>query len=159
MAVASLKIKNKNCMLATQDSQDSVKSLSASSSSTDGDELSTGAPMIVNPSTPSKQGEFSAGQRTVSAENVRLEEIGSSSSSSSCPRTPSSHHHGRHAGQGQRCKLIHEGEIQLCRLNHTRTIISKIMNSKYLRRWESHLLILGDEQMESDTVSYLPSLT
>ena len=52
-----------------------------------------------------------------------------------------------------RCKLLHEGDIQLCRLNHTRTIVSKIMNSKYLRRWESHHLILNDSEIQSQTVS------
>lgn len=54
---------------------------------------------------------------------------------------------------GPRCKLIHEGDIQVCRLNHTRTIISKIMNSKYLRRWEAHRIILGASEIISTTVS------
>lgn len=53
---------------------------------------------------------------------------------------------------GPRCKLIHEGDIQLCRLNHTRTIISKIMNSKYLRRWEAHRIVLGVSEIVSATV-------
>lgn len=52
-----------------------------------------------------------------------------------------------------RCKLLHEGDIQLCRLNHTRTIVSKIMNSKYLRRWESHHLILDGCEIRSAVVS------
>lgn len=52
---------------------------------------------------------------------------------------------------GPRCKLIHEGDIQVCRLNHTRTIISKIMNSKYLRRWEAHRIILGASEIISTT--------
>jgi hypothetical protein len=51
-----------------------------------------------------------------------------------------------------RCKLLHEGDIQLCRLNHTRTIVSKIMNSKYLRRWESHHLVLDNCELRSATV-------
>jgi hypothetical protein len=53
---------------------------------------------------------------------------------------------------GVRCKLLHSGDIQLCRLNHTRTIVSKIMNSKYLRRWESHRLILDGAEIRSTTV-------
>ena len=57
--------------------------------------------------------------------------------------------------QGPKFKLIHEGDIQLCRLNHTRTIVSKIMNSKYLRRWESHHIVLGDSEISSSTVSVL----
>ena len=58
---------------------------------------------------------------------------------------------------GPKFKLINEGDIQLCRLNHTRTIVSKIMNSKYLRRWESHHLILADSEILSSTVSVLLS--
>ena len=54
---------------------------------------------------------------------------------------------------GPKFKLIHEGDIQVCRLNHTRTIVSKIMNSKYLRRWEAHHLILADSEILSSTVS------
>ncbi|KAL3859122.1 hypothetical protein ACJMK2_009354 [Sinanodonta woodiana] len=52
---------------------------------------------------------------------------------------------------GSRFKLIHEGETQVCRLNHTRTIVSKIMNSKYLRRWESHRVILEKSEIRSVT--------
>jgi len=56
-------------------------------------------------------------------------------------------------GGTSRCKLLSEGDIQLCRLNHTRTIVSKIMNSKYLRRWESHHLILDSCEIRSSTVA------
>ncbi|XP_050397029.1 C-Maf-inducing protein isoform X1 [Patella vulgata] len=52
---------------------------------------------------------------------------------------------------GPKCKLINEGDIQVCRLNHTRTIVSKIMNSKYLRRWESHHIVLGHNVIRSQT--------
>lgn len=55
-------------------------------------------------------------------------------------------------GGGPKYKLIVEGDIQLCRLNHTRTIVSKIMNSKYLRRWETHHLVLGQFAISSVTV-------
>lgn len=50
---------------------------------------------------------------------------------------------------GPKYKLITEGEIQVCRLNHTRTIVSKIMNSKYLRRWENHHLVLSPNEIRS----------
>lgn len=53
--------------------------------------------------------------------------------------------------QGPRFKLINEGDIQICRLNHTRTIVSKIMNSKYLRRWESHRIVLDKNEIRSCT--------
>ena len=59
----------------------------------------------------------------------------------------------KHGKMGPKFKLLHEGDAVLCRLNHTRTIVSKIMNSKYLRRWESHRLILGDSDLRSLTVS------
>lgn len=54
----------------------------------------------------------------------------------------------------QRFKLIHEGDIHVCRLDHRRTIYSKIMNSKYLRRWESHHIILGTNEIQSSMVSF-----
>ncbi|XP_069113637.1 C-Maf-inducing protein-like [Argopecten irradians] len=52
---------------------------------------------------------------------------------------------------GPRFRLINEGDIQICRLNHTRTIVSKIMNSRYLRRWESHRIVLGKTEIHSAT--------
>ncbi|XP_076470132.1 C-Maf-inducing protein-like isoform X2 [Babylonia areolata] len=52
---------------------------------------------------------------------------------------------------GPKHKLITEGDIQLCRLNHTRTIVSKIMNSKYLRRWENHKIVLDHSEIRSTT--------
>lgn len=55
--------------------------------------------------------------------------------------------------RGPRYKLLTEGDIQLCHLNHTRTVISKILSSKFLRRWESHRLYLHDSSITSKTVS------
>ena len=57
------------------------------------------------------------------------------------------------SGGGPKFKLIHEGDIQVCRLNHSRTLISKVLSSKFLRRWEAHHVYLGDFQMYSATVS------
>ena len=57
------------------------------------------------------------------------------------------------AGGGPKFKLIHEGDIQVCRLNHSRTLISKVLSSKFLRRWEAHHVYLGEFQMYSATVS------
>ncbi|RMX49360.1 hypothetical protein pdam_00014783 [Pocillopora damicornis] len=54
-------------------------------------------------------------------------------------------------GAGPKFKLIHEGDIQVCRLNHSRTLISKVLSSKFLRRWEAHHVYLGDFQMYSAT--------
>lgn len=54
---------------------------------------------------------------------------------------------------GAKYKLITEADVQVCRLNHTRTIVSKIMNSRYLRRWESHTVVLDHNEVRSTTVS------
>lgn len=54
---------------------------------------------------------------------------------------------------GPRYKIIWEGDLQVCYLNHTRTVISKILSSKFLRRWESHRLYLNDSCISSKTVS------
>lgn len=53
--------------------------------------------------------------------------------------------------QGPKFKLTHEGDVQLCRLNHSRTVISKILSSKFLRRWETHKVLLGTSEMSSKT--------
>ena len=57
------------------------------------------------------------------------------------------------SGGGPKFKLLHEGDIHVCRLNHSRTLISKVLSSKFLRRWEAHHLFMGDFQMYSATVS------
>ena len=75
----------------------------------------------------------------------------SSGGSKRTPGSPVVWGHG--VGGTSRCKLLSEGDIQLCRLNHTRTIVSKIMNSKYLRRWESHRLLLDSCEIRSNTVT------
>lgn len=50
-----------------------------------------------------------------------------------------------------RMKLVNEGDIHVCRLNHTRTVISKLLSSKFLRRWEVHHLYLNDDTICSKT--------
>ncbi len=102
----------------------------------------------------------SSGSSTPSSQGPGTPEASPSQTSTplaSAPASPSSQPSGTpgkcgsHAGP--KFKLINEGDIQLCRLNHTRTIVSKIMNSKYLRRWEAHHLILADSEILSSTVS------
>lgn len=56
---------------------------------------------------------------------------------------------------GMRYKLLHEGDIQVCALKHPRTFLSKILTSKFLRRWEPHHLSLTDASLASATVSRL----
>lgn len=59
------------------------------------------------------------------------------------------------SGGGMRYKLLHEGDIQVCALKHPRTFLSKILTSKFLRRWEPHHLTLMDGSLTSATVSRL----
>uniref|UniRef100_A0A8C2X4Z7 C-Maf-inducing protein n=1 Tax=Cyclopterus lumpus TaxID=8103 RepID=A0A8C2X4Z7_CYCLU len=52
---------------------------------------------------------------------------------------------------GMRYKLLHEGDIQVCVVKHPRTFLSKILTSKFLRRWEPHHLTLTDSSLTSAT--------
>lgn len=53
---------------------------------------------------------------------------------------------------GMRYKLLQEGDIQVCVIRHPRTFLSKILTSKFLRRWEPHHLTLADNSLASATV-------
>ncbi|KAF4010573.1 hypothetical protein G4228_002218 [Cervus hanglu yarkandensis] len=50
-----------------------------------------------------------------------------------------------------RYKLLQEGDIQVCVIRHPRTFLSKILTSKFLRRWEPHHLTLADNSLASAT--------
>ncbi|XP_030060371.1 C-Maf-inducing protein isoform X1 [Microcaecilia unicolor] len=52
---------------------------------------------------------------------------------------------------GMRYKLLQEGDIQVCAIRHPRTFLSKILSSKFLRRWEPHHLTLADNSLASAT--------
>ncbi|XP_073515233.1 C-Maf-inducing protein isoform X1 [Phyllobates terribilis] len=52
---------------------------------------------------------------------------------------------------GMRYKLLQEGDIQVCVIRHPRTFLSKILTSKFLRRWEPHHLTLADNSLTSAT--------
>ncbi|XP_062474293.1 C-Maf-inducing protein isoform X3 [Pezoporus occidentalis] len=52
---------------------------------------------------------------------------------------------------GMRYKLLQEGDIQVCVIRHPRTFLSKILTSKFLRRWEPHHLTLADNNVASAT--------
>ncbi|XP_069072405.1 C-Maf-inducing protein isoform X2 [Pleurodeles waltl] len=54
-------------------------------------------------------------------------------------------------GSGMRYKLLQEGDIQVCVIRHPRTFLSKILSSKYLRRWEPHHLSLAPQGLLSAT--------
>lgn len=52
---------------------------------------------------------------------------------------------------GMRYKLLQEGDIQVCVIRHPRTFLSKILTSKFLRRWEPHHLTLAHNSLASAT--------
>ena len=52
-----------------------------------------------------------------------------------------------------RYKLLHESNIQVCRVSHGSNVVNKILNLKFMRRWESHSLVLSDSTLYSRTVS------
>ncbi|XP_076849560.1 LOW QUALITY PROTEIN: C-Maf-inducing protein [Brachyhypopomus gauderio] len=56
-----------------------------------------------------------------------------------------------HSSSGMRYKLLQEGDIQVCVVKHPRTFLSKILTSKFLRRWEPHHLTLTDSSLASAT--------
>ncbi|XP_057693376.1 C-Maf-inducing protein [Corythoichthys intestinalis] len=56
-----------------------------------------------------------------------------------------------YSSSGMRYKLLHEGDIQVCVVKHPRTFLSKILTSKFLRRWEPHHLTLTDSSLTSAT--------
>lgn len=55
---------------------------------------------------------------------------------------------------GPRFKLIKEGDVQVCFLDHTRTVISKILSFKFLRYFESQHLYLHETKITPKNVSY-----
>uniref|UniRef100_A0A674NQS9 C-Maf-inducing protein n=1 Tax=Takifugu rubripes TaxID=31033 RepID=A0A674NQS9_TAKRU len=73
---------------------------------------------------------------------------GNNNTKTAGPCKRSVHHCG---GGGMRYKLLHEGDIQVCALKHPRTFLSKILTSKFLRRWEPHHLSLLDGSLTSAT--------
>ncbi|XP_065210938.1 C-Maf-inducing protein-like [Planococcus citri] len=48
---------------------------------------------------------------------------------------------------GPRFKLLKEGDIQVCYLDHTRTVLSKILSFKFLRHFELHRLYLNESRI------------
>ncbi len=55
----------------------------------------------------------------------------------------------------QRYKMLLEGDVQVCKLPYSRNVIGKILNSKLLRRWKNHRLVLTDTEIYSTTVSFI----
>ncbi|KAL6265642.1 hypothetical protein P5V15_002435 [Pogonomyrmex californicus] len=82
-----------------------------------------------------------------SCPNLERQSAGCSSASGSSSPSPSP------GPAGPRFKPLEEGDIQVCYLNHTRTLVKKILSSKFLRRWETHHLYLNDACLSSKTKS------
>ncbi|XP_033217067.1 C-Maf-inducing protein-like [Belonocnema kinseyi] len=82
-----------------------------------------------------------------SCPNLERQSAGCSSTSGSSSPSPSP------GPAGPRFKPLEEGDIQVCYLNHTRTLFSKILSSKFLRRWETHHLYLNDACLSSKTLT------
>ncbi|XP_057337872.1 C-Maf-inducing protein-like [Microplitis mediator] len=82
-----------------------------------------------------------------SCPNLEQQSIGCSSTSGSSSPSPSP------GPTGPRFKPVAEGDIQVCYLNHARTVVSKILSSKFLRRWETHHLYLNDACLSSKTLT------
>ncbi|KAG7203152.1 hypothetical protein KM043_010271 [Ampulex compressa] len=80
-----------------------------------------------------------------SCPNLERQSAGCSSTSGSSSPSPSP------GPAGPRFKPLEEGDIQVCYLNHTRTLVRKILSSKFLRRWETHHLYLNDACLSSKT--------
>ncbi|XP_076378800.1 C-Maf-inducing protein [Megalopta genalis] len=80
-----------------------------------------------------------------SCPNLEGRSAGCSPSSGSSSSSPGS------GPVGPRFKPIEEGDIQLCFLNHSKTLVRKILSSKFLRRWETHHLYLNDTCVSSKT--------
>ncbi|KZC04076.1 PREDICTED: C-Maf-inducing protein-like [Dufourea novaeangliae] len=80
-----------------------------------------------------------------SCPNLERRSAGCSPTSGSSSSSPSS------GPVGPRFKPIEEGDIQLCFLNHSKTLVRKILSSKFLRRWETHRLYLNDTCISSRT--------
>ncbi|XP_046395033.1 uncharacterized protein LOC124162504 isoform X2 [Ischnura elegans] len=52
---------------------------------------------------------------------------------------------------GPRFKLLAEGDVQVCVVQHCRGLVGKVLASKFLRRWEMHHLYLNDTCISSKT--------
>jgi len=61
------------------------------------------------------------------------------------------------AAAAAKFRLLSDGEANICRLYDSKTVIRKIMNSRCLRRWESHHLVLGPVEIYATTVSLTSS--
>lgn len=123
----------------------SVESPPADTCSSYGEDSSPGMDSL-KPEGPDASGCLPAAR---SCPNLERQSAGCSSASGSSSPSPSP------GPAGPRFKPLEEGDIQVCYLNHTRTLVKKILSSKFLRRWETHHLYLNDACLSSKTVSVI----
>ena len=57
-------------------------------------------------------------------------------------------HHDSYGNSG----VIGEGDVHVCKLPHSQNVFSKILNSKLLRRWKGHRIVLNETEIFSTTV-------
>lgn len=134
--------------------------------STSSPQLSTGTSMGLNTESPPAETCSSYGGDSPGVDSLKPESLdaGCLPAARSCPNlerqsasylsaSGSSSPSPSPGPAGPRYKLLEEGDIQVCYLNHTRTLVRKILSSKFLRRWETHHLYLNDACLTSKTVS------
>ena len=59
----------------------------------------------------------------------------------------------RSLSNGTRYSLIGQGECQVCRIGHQKNLLQKIIYSRPLRRWETHVLLLSESNITASNVS------
>jgi hypothetical protein len=96
-------------------------------------------------------GESSLGKAITSG--CRADSSFGESSTSSSGHISSYHYTPSPSSFGQKFKLLTEGDIQVCKVKHGNNIMDKFIQSKLLRRWETHHVSLEDSCISSKTVS------
>ncbi|XP_022253248.1 C-Maf-inducing protein-like isoform X2 [Limulus polyphemus] len=58
-----------------------------------------------------------------------------------------------HSYAGTKLKLLHETDVLLCKVFHSRNVVHKFLGSKFLRKWENHHLFFTDSEIISRSPS------
>ena len=53
-----------------------------------------------------------------------------------------------------RYPLIDEGEVRLCRISNHKPVLKRVFNLRLFKKWETHQLVLSDENFFSSSVRY-----
>ncbi|XP_022253249.1 C-Maf-inducing protein-like isoform X3 [Limulus polyphemus] len=57
-----------------------------------------------------------------------------------------------HSYAGTKLKLLHETDVLLCKVFHSRNVVHKFLGSKFLRKWENHHLFFTDSEIISRSI-------